>query len=54
MERSPRNGAGFKRGRLYRQTCKVFKNHYFGFSEKENSVMRTCDVHILESLGELN
>lgn len=53
MERSPWNGI-FKRGRLSRQIRRGFKNNYFGFSERENSVMRTWDAHILESLGELN
>lgn len=55
MKRTPCNRAGFKRGSFFKKhTLKVFKNNYFGFSENENFAMRTCNIHILESLGELN
>lgn len=54
MKKTPRNVVGFKRDSLYMQTLKVFKNNYFHFFEKKNAVMRTCNIHILESLGKLN
>lgn len=53
-KKNPHNVVGFKRDSLYMQTLKVFKNNYFRFFEKKNAIMRTCNIHILESLGKLN